>query len=138
MDLLLATDRAPEAALFSRTFAPSQTPKAVQAWRKTLEAAKKPKQAAALADPSEQPDEFAEGWAAALQREQDVLAGGQLIELPDDDEQDQFEEATDEAPTFQLNGLSIHEQHEQPLVDFGAAPTEEYLRASLWPASRGC
>ena len=75
IDLLLATNRAPEAALFLRTFAPSQMPRTVGAWRKSLEAAKKPKQAAAIANPVERPEEFAEGWAAALQREQDLLAG---------------------------------------------------------------
>ncbi|KAM0745592.1 Coatomer, beta' subunit [Meredithblackwellia eburnea MCA 4105] len=69
VDLLLATDRAPEAALFARTYAPSQTPKAVKSWRKGLEAAKKPKQASAIADPSEQPEEFGEGWNEALKRE---------------------------------------------------------------------
>ncbi|SCZ92621.1 BZ3500_MvSof-1268-A1-R1_Chr5-2g08039 [Microbotryum saponariae] len=73
VDVLLAADRAPEAALFSRTYAPSQTSKAVAQWRKTLEQAKKPKQASAIADPVEHVDEFggAEVWEMALEREKE-------------------------------------------------------------------
>ena len=69
VDTLLATDRAPEAAIFARTYAPSQASKAVRQWKKQLEGAKKTKQANAIADPSEHPDEFAEGWEEALERE---------------------------------------------------------------------
>ncbi|SCV72626.1 BQ2448_4163 [Microbotryum intermedium] len=76
VDVLLAADRAPEAALFSRTYAPSQTSKAVGQWRKTLEQAKKPKQASAIADPVEHVDEFggAEVWEMALEREREDAA----------------------------------------------------------------
>ena len=98
----------------------------MQAWRKTLELAKKPKQASALADPAEQPEEFLEGWELALQREQDVLNGATLEEVDGEDET--YEEARmEDAPSFQLNGLSIHDQA-APLVDFGA----EDLRKSLF------
>ncbi|KAK4053418.1 Coatomer subunit beta' [Microbotryomycetes sp. JL201] len=69
VDVLMATDRAPEAAMFARTYAPSQASKAVKSWRKALEQAKKTKLASGIADPDEHPDEFGEGWAAALERE---------------------------------------------------------------------
>ena len=72
VDLLLATERAPEAALFARTYAPSQTSRAVGQWRSMLEGAKKGKQAAAIADPGEQAEEFGEGWEDALRREEEV------------------------------------------------------------------
>jgi hypothetical protein len=81
VDLLLATDRAPEAALFSRTFAPSQTPRAVKSWRQHLEVNKKPKQAAAIADPLDHPEEFEEGWTSALEKEEASLRGE--LEGPD-------------------------------------------------------
>lgn len=74
VDLLLATDRAPEAALFARTYAPRSVGKAVGQWRSSLEAAKRPKLAAALADPDEQPDEFVEGWSDALARADELAA----------------------------------------------------------------
>ncbi|GAA5856561.1 hypothetical protein JCM9279_005499 [Rhodotorula babjevae] len=69
VETLLATDRAPEAALFARTYAPSEAGRAVKGWRALLEQAKKPKQASALADPDEDPQEFVEGWAEALERQ---------------------------------------------------------------------
>lgn len=107
VDLLLSTDRAPEAALFSRTFAPSQTPRAVQSWRKHLEGVKKPKQAAAIADPSEDPDEFAEGWPQALEREQELLRSqveeGEVFEDP----VEELEES--EVPVNGVASLSLAE-----------------------------
>lgn len=88
VDLLLSTDRAPEAALFARTFAPSQTSKAVKSWRKTLEQQKKIKIAGGLADPEEHVEEFggAESWAEALEREK---RGPEIEEEP---EQEQYEQ----------------------------------------------
>lgn len=56
--------------MFARTYAPSQVPKAVKAWKHSLVSKRKGKQAAALSDPSAQPDEFTEGFEEALAREQ--------------------------------------------------------------------
>lgn len=95
VDLLLATERAPEAALFARTYAPSQTSRAVGQWRSMLEGAKKGKQAAAIADPGEQAEEFGEGWEDALRREEEVRRGVPLIDLGV--EQLSLEEAGEEA-----------------------------------------
>ena len=108
VDVLLATERAPEAALFARTYAPSEASGAARAWRKTLEVAKKPKQAAAIADPAEQPEEFGEGWEAALAREQEPGLGqepaqGEYEEQPVQAEQQAYE------PSY--------EQQEEPVED---------------------
>lgn len=90
VDLLLSTDRAPEAALFARTFAPSQTSKAVQGWRKMLEGQKKGKIASGLADPAEHVEEFGgrSEWEEALERER----RGHVEEPSYEEEQEQFEE----------------------------------------------
>lgn len=87
VDLLVKTQRAPEAALFARTYAPrfvysysyspfyrpsvySQAPKAVDAWHAELEAKKRPKIAASVAHPKNNADLFEEGWEDALALEQ--------------------------------------------------------------------
>ena len=88
IDLLTKTQRAPEAALFARTYAPrsvfhihhfflfpcslirsSQAPKAVQAWKSELTSKKRTKIAATIADPSSNPELFEEGWEDVLARE---------------------------------------------------------------------
>lgn len=79
----METDRIPEAALFARTYAPSKVPQAVKAWRKDLEAKKKPKLAAAVGDPDDTPEAFEEGWEAALAREQEATSGrGKVAPAP--------------------------------------------------------
>jgi coatomer subunit beta' len=88
VDLLVKTQRAPEAALFARTYAPrfvprhsllfsvcrlnlhSQASKAVDAWHAELEAKKRPKIAASVAHPTNNADLFEEGWEDALALEQ--------------------------------------------------------------------
>ena len=90
VDLLTKTQRAPEAALFARTYAPrylflfdspclscsyhlihlSQASKAVQAWKSELTSKKRTKIAATIADPSSNPELFEEGWEEALFREE--------------------------------------------------------------------
>ena len=91
VDLLTKTQRAPEAALFARTYAPryihisitflfclsrscvihsSQAPKAVQAWKSELISKKRTKVAATIADPSSNPELFEEGWEEVLAREE--------------------------------------------------------------------
>lgn len=125
VQLLLSTDRAPEAALFSRTFAPSQTPKAVKAWRKTLEAQKKTKLANGIADPDEHPEEFNEGWEAALERErtanqQSVEYAAEEVNGHHDDGEEVYEETSDDY-SYQngqqevvngVHGLSLQDDQE--------------------------
>ena len=95
VDLLTKTQRAPEAALFARTYAPrfiffisrylnhlifclsrsyvihsSQASKAVQAWKSELTSKKRTKVAATIADSSSNPELFEEGWEEMLAREE--------------------------------------------------------------------
>ncbi|KIJ57284.1 hypothetical protein M422DRAFT_57615 [Sphaerobolus stellatus SS14] len=72
VDLLVKTGRAPEAALFARTYAPSEVPKATEAWKSSLVTGGKKKLAAIIADPTENPELFEEGWADALAREKEL------------------------------------------------------------------
>ncbi|EIM88049.1 coatomer protein [Stereum hirsutum FP-91666 SS1] len=82
IDILVKTQRIPEAAMFARTYAPSHVPRVVEAWRGDLKAKNRPKIAAAIASPDEQADLFEEGWEEALRREEQ---GG---DEPAADEQD--------------------------------------------------
>ncbi|KDQ63948.1 hypothetical protein JAAARDRAFT_27621 [Jaapia argillacea MUCL 33604] len=79
VDLLIKTQRVPEAALLARTYAPSQVPKVVDTWRTDLRSKKREKIAASLAHPAENGELFEEGWEDALAREeaaqQDVVGG---------------------------------------------------------------
>lgn len=68
VDVLLDTERAPEAAFFSRTYAPSLVSKSVEQWREGL-GSKGKKLAGTIANPEEHPEAFEEGWEAALERE---------------------------------------------------------------------
>ncbi len=70
ISILDKTNRAPEAALFARTYAPSAVPAAIKTWKTSLETAGKGKLAESLADPETDAERFEEGWEAALQAEQ--------------------------------------------------------------------
>lgn len=75
INVLVKTGRAPEAALFARTYAPSAVPATVKTWKKSLEASGKQKISQTLADPEDGDEElFEEGWADAVAREKN---GGQ-------------------------------------------------------------
>jgi coatomer subunit beta' len=69
VDILLDTDRAPEAAFFARTYAPSLADKAVASWKAQLAEQGKDKIAESLVMPSEGPEGFVEGWEELLERE---------------------------------------------------------------------
>jgi len=70
IDLLIKTDRAPEAAFFARSYAPSSASSAVKSWKEHLTAGGKKKLADALANPEDNEELFDEGWAQALAQEQ--------------------------------------------------------------------
>jgi coatomer subunit beta' len=74
VDLLLKTRRAPEAAIFARTYAPSQVPRAIAAWKSDLVDKGRSKIANMIADPSTNPELFEEGWEAALAKEQEAVS----------------------------------------------------------------
>ncbi|KAH6908239.1 coatomer protein [Coprinopsis sp. MPI-PUGE-AT-0042] len=90
VDLLVSTQRVPEAALFARTYAPSLVPSTVKAWRADLEGKGRPKIAEGIADPDVHPELFEEGWADALKHEKEVLEGA------DEDEEEESEEEEDD------------------------------------------
>jgi coatomer subunit beta' len=96
VDLLIKTQRAPEAALFARTYAPSKIPAAVTAWKVELQGKNRGKLADAVADPIEHPELFEEGWKDAVLRE--TTAEKQHPPLP---------------ITSELNVLLIHVQASQ-------------------------
>ncbi|SAM07989.1 hypothetical protein [Absidia glauca] len=58
IDLLIKTDRIPEAAVFARTYAPQQMSKIVKLWKTNLEGQNKKKVAESLADPADYPNLF--------------------------------------------------------------------------------
>ncbi|KAI5120315.1 hypothetical protein M0805_000375 [Coniferiporia weirii] len=81
VNLLVKTERAPEAALFARTYAPSLVPKAVDAWRTELASKNRKKLAAAVASPAENAELFTEGWEQVLEREKGVAVNGNGVPL---------------------------------------------------------
>jgi len=81
VDLLVKTQRIPEAAIFARTYAPSQVPKIVEAWREDLTSKNRPKLAARIASPNEQQDAFGEGWEDILAAERSSRLDGVLVDL---------------------------------------------------------
>ncbi|KAF5321445.1 hypothetical protein D9619_000081 [Psilocybe cf. subviscida] len=79
VDLLVKTQRAPEAAMFARTYKPSAAPQAVAAWKAELAAKSRSKIANTIADPAENSELFEEGWEVALAKEEEALAEGDLV-----------------------------------------------------------
>jgi coatomer subunit beta' len=65
----------------SYAFAFSLVPKVVENWREDLNSKNRPKLAARIANPSEQPDGFAEGWEDVLEAERSSKSGGALVDL---------------------------------------------------------
>lgn len=104
IDLLLSTTRAPEAALFAKTYAPSQTSRVVKVWKQQLVDAKKVKLAGMVGDPEVDTEAF-EGWEEILRREEmgdgiveieDVVQEIAQIELAPQEEEDEEEEDEEE------------------------------------------
>lgn len=101
VDLLIKTQRIPEAAIFARTYAPryvfsyahrfrrishpastfSQVPKVVEIWREDLSSNNRQKLATRIASPGEQPDAFPEGWGEVLELEHSSGPDGILVDL---------------------------------------------------------
>jgi coatomer subunit beta' len=137
VDLLIATDRIPEAAFFARTYAPSQASRVVKLWKADLEAKKKQKIAVGIADPETDPDLFGESWEEALQLEkggvQDYVPAGQqedLLQMDEEDAADMVEKLkiNDEEP--ELDGEDDEDEFAEPEVEpevdqFSAEEAEE-------------
>lgn len=60
IDLLIKTERVPEAAMLARTYAPERMSEIVKLWKADLEAKNREKTAKSLADPAEYPNLFTE------------------------------------------------------------------------------
>ncbi|KAF8306767.1 coatomer protein [Clavulina sp. PMI_390] len=73
VDLLVKTDRIPEAAMFARTYTPSAVPKTVEIWKEDLKSKNRSKLAETIANPETNPEVFDEGWEAALEKEAAAL-----------------------------------------------------------------
>ncbi|KAG0379905.1 hypothetical protein BGX24_011069 [Mortierella sp. AD032] len=58
IEILIETERIPEAAMLARTYVPSAVPRVLQLWKDSLVVAKREKTAQALADPLEYEDMF--------------------------------------------------------------------------------
>ncbi|RKP07896.1 coatomer WD associated region-domain-containing protein [Thamnocephalis sphaerospora] len=70
LDLLVKTERIPEAAIFARTYLPSRVADITKLWREHLETNGKQKLAAAIADPTEEDGAFFPGHQDALAAEE--------------------------------------------------------------------
>lgn len=56
-------------------------PKVVETWREDLNSKNRPKLAARIASPNEQPDVFEEGWEDVLEAERSLRSDGVLVDL---------------------------------------------------------
>ena len=87
LDLLVQTDRIPEAAFLARTYAPSQASTVVSKWKEALIKEGKGKIAKSIADPEVDGDMFEEGWQSVLARENgDAEDEEEMVEAPEEPE----------------------------------------------------
>jgi coatomer subunit beta' len=89
IDLLIKTDRIPEAAMLARTYAPDQISKIVGLWKAGLESKNRKKTAESLADPAEYPNLFPE----LLNKK-----STDLVDIDDQVEDEPLVDATEEQP----------------------------------------
>ncbi|KAF9910337.1 Coatomer subunit beta' [Linnemannia zychae] len=73
IEVLIETERIPEAALMARTYLPSAVPRVLQLWKESLATAGRSKTADALADPAEYEDMFPD-LQIGLQAEEAIKA----------------------------------------------------------------
>ncbi|KAF8733449.1 hypothetical protein AX14_003844 [Amanita brunnescens Koide BX004] len=72
VDLLVKTQRQPEAAIFARTYAPSKVPEAVNSWKADLEGKGRAKIAKSIAHPETEKELFEEGWDDVIAHENEL------------------------------------------------------------------
>lgn len=105
LDLLVQTDRIPEAAFLARTYAPSQASTVVSKWKEALIKEGKGKIAKSIADPEVDGDMFEEGWQSVLARENgDAEDEEEMVEAPEEPEAEA--EVTEDA--------AVEEDKEEP------------------------
>jgi coatomer subunit beta' len=98
IELLIKTDRIPEAAMLARTYAPDQISKIVGLWKAGLESKNRKKTAESLADPAEYPNLFPE---LLNQKSTDLVdIDGQVEQEPlVDANEEQSAESSPQAPS---------------------------------------
>jgi hypothetical protein len=92
VDLLVATDRIPEAAMFARTYAPSLVPAVVEKWQTELVSEGKKKVAKAIINPAEDAGAFDEDWAELLELEKNGAPSNSQAEASVEEDEDEDEE----------------------------------------------
>jgi coatomer subunit beta' len=106
IELLIKTDRIPEAAMLARTYAPDEISRIVGLWKAGLESKNRKKTAESLADPKQYPNLFPE-----LQEQNKQTATESLIDAQVEETQQEEEEEG--------------EEEEEELVDASDEPEEE-------------
>lgn len=90
IDLLIKTDRIPEAAFLARTYAPSQASDVVKRWKAHLTTGGKGKIARTIADPEVSADLFEEDWEEALRLEtQAPLVDEEEVQQENEEEEEE-------------------------------------------------
>ncbi|EMS68585.1 Coatomer subunit beta'-1 [Triticum urartu] len=124
IQLLVDSNRIPEAALMARSYLPSKVSEIVAIWRKDLSKVN-PKAADSLADPAEYPNLF-EDWQVALTVEQNVAS--QRGHYPSADEYLNHAEKSDTTLVEAFKRMQVIEE-EEPVeaLDENGEPDEEVM-----------
>ncbi|VAH98280.1 unnamed protein product [Triticum turgidum subsp. durum] len=124
IQLLVDSNRIPEAALMARSYLPSKVSEIVAIWRKDLSKVN-PKAADSLADPAEYPNLF-EDWQVALTVEQNVAS--QRGHYPSADEYLNHAEKSDTTLVEAFKRMRVIEE-EEPVeaLDENGEPDEEVM-----------
>ncbi|KAG8069621.1 hypothetical protein GUJ93_ZPchr0006g41678 [Zizania palustris] len=124
IQLLIDSNRIPEAALMSRSYLPSKVSEIVAIWRNDLSKVN-PKAAESLADPSEYPNLF-EDWQIALTVEKNVAS--QRVHHPPADEYLNHAEKSDMTLVEAFKRMQVIEDKEPiDALDENGEPDEEVL-----------
>lgn len=98
IDLLIKTDRIPEAAVFARTYAPQQMSKITKLWKSNLESQNRKKVAESLADPADYPNLFPD---IHIVKEEQIIDTGVEEEVQDEKEEEIVQEEIVSEPKVQ-------------------------------------
>jgi coatomer subunit beta' len=116
IELLIKTDRIPEAAMFARTYLPSQISRVVKLWKQDLEKSNRPKVAESLADPENYPNLFPELQTVNGQSPVAEEETAQPTEADDfEDTVEQVNEAAEEEVAEEEEEEATQEEEEIPV-----------------------
>lgn len=96
IDLLIKTDRIPEAAMLARTYVPEKISDIVRLWKAGLESKNRKKIAESLADPAEYPNLFPE-LLNNKKTEALVDLKEEEVEVKEEEEEEEEEETFEES-----------------------------------------